>query len=88
MQKTIRSIIHDPTARAVILIVLAVPISFYLGTSPVRRGILYYTGVFAPSLVAAIGAGLAGWSWKWFWLTLLICVVLTGLIQMLTYAFW
>ena len=40
MKKSINAIIQNPTARAVILIVLVAPISFYLGTSPVRRGIL------------------------------------------------
>ncbi|HEY7247397.1 MAG TPA: hypothetical protein VH678_26295 [Xanthobacteraceae bacterium] len=87
MQKSINAIAQNPTARALVLIVLVVPISFYLGTSPVRRGILYYTGVFAPSLVAAIACGLSAWSWKWFWLVLLICVALTALIQMLMYLF-
>jgi hypothetical protein len=81
MQKAISAIVKNPTARAAVLIVLVVPISFYLGTTPVRRGILYYAGVFAPSLVAAIGAGLSAWSWKWFWVVLLICAALTALIQ-------
>ena len=76
-----------PTVRAAVLIVLVAAISFYLGTSPVRRGILYHIGVFAPSLVAAIGAGLSAWSWKWFWLVLLICSALTALIQILFYVF-
>ena len=44
-------------------------------------------GVFAPSLVAAIGAGLSAWSWKWFWLVLLMCGGLTALIQILFYVF-
>ena len=38
---------------------------------------LYYAGVFAPSIVAAVAAGLWTWTWKWFWLMLLTCGVLT-----------
>ena len=57
MQKTINSVLHNPAIRAVILVVLVIPISAYLGTSPVRRGFLYYAGVFAPSIVAAVAAG-------------------------------
>jgi len=87
MRKALDAIVQNPTARAVVLIVLVAPISYYLGTSPVRRGILYYTEVFAPSLVAAIGAGLSAWSWM-FWGVLLISVALTALIQMLAYLFW
>jgi hypothetical protein len=87
MQSVINAIVQNPTVRAAVLIVLVAAISFYLGTSPVRRGILYYMGVFAPSLVAAIGAGLSAWSWKWFWVVLLICAGLTALIQILTYLF-
>jgi len=87
MQKAINAVVQNPTARAVVLIVLVALISSYLGTTPVRRGILYYTGVFAPSLVAAIAAGLAAWSWKWFWLVLLLGGTLTMLIQMLLYVF-
>jgi hypothetical protein len=79
------SIVQNRTVRAAVLIVLVAAISFYLGTSPVRRGVLYHVGVFAPSLVAAIGAGLSAWSWKWFWLVLLICGGLTALIQILFY---
>src|SRR6516165_2279659 len=45
MQSVINSIVQSPTARAAVLIVLVAAISFYLGTSPVRRGILYYMGV-------------------------------------------
>jgi hypothetical protein len=59
MQKMISVIVQNPTVRAAVLIVLVAAISLYLGTSPVRRGILYHIGVFAPSLVAAIGAGLS-----------------------------
>jgi hypothetical protein len=85
MQRAIDAI-RSPTARAAALIVLVAAISFYLGTSPVRRGIMYYTGVFTPSLVAAVGAGLAAWSWKWFWGVLVICAALTVLIQVVMYA--
>jgi hypothetical protein len=87
MQSVINVIVQNPTVRAAVLIVLVAAISFYLGTSPVRRGILYHIGVFAPSLIAAIGAGLSAWSWKWFWLMLLICSALTVLIQILSYVF-
>ena len=68
-----------------ILIVLIIPLSVYLGTSPVRRGFLYYSGVFAPSVVAAIATGLWTWSWKWFWLVLVACSALTLLIQAFVY---
>jgi hypothetical protein len=51
MQSVINVIVQNPTVRAAVLIVLVAVISFYLGTSPVRRGILYHIGVFAPSLV-------------------------------------
>jgi hypothetical protein len=85
MQKPTNSVLQNPAARALILIVLIIPLSVYLGTSPVRRGFLYYTGVFAPSLVAAILTGVWTWSWKWFWLALLACGALTMLIQALLY---
>jgi hypothetical protein len=62
-----------------------IPLSVYLGTSPVRRGFLYYSGVFAPSVVAAIATGLWTWSWKWFWLMLVACSALTLLIQAFVY---
>jgi hypothetical protein len=81
------ALFQNPAIRALILIVLIVPISFYLGTSPVRRGFLYYTGIFAPSLIAAIAAGLWTWSWKWFWITLVVCGALTMLIQTFVYLF-
>jgi hypothetical protein len=87
MQKAVDAIIQSPAIRALVLIVVVLPISFYLGTSPVRRGFLYYAGAFAPSVVAAIVAGLWTWSWKWFFLVLLISVALTALIQMFLYAF-
>lgn len=87
MPSVINVIVQNPTVRAAVLIVLVAAVSFYLGTSPVRRGILYHVGVFAPSLVAAIVAGLSAWSWKWFWLVLLICAGVTALIQMLSYQF-
>jgi hypothetical protein len=87
MRKIVDSIFQHPAARALILIVLVIPLSVYVGSSPVRRGFLYYTGVFAPAFAAAAAAGLWTWSWKWFWLTLVGCGVLTLLIQVvLTYA--
>jgi ABC-type Mn2+/Zn2+ transport system permease subunit len=78
MQNIVNKIVQSPVARALILIVLIIPIGCYLGTIPVRRGILYYLGVFAPSVVMAIAAGLWTWSWKWFWVALAICLVLTA----------
>jgi hypothetical protein len=88
MQNIVNAIVQSPVARALILIVLIIPISFYLGTIPVRRGILYYLGVFAPSVVMAIACGLWTWSWKWFWRVLAICVALTIATQALVYLFW
>ena len=87
MQKTVDSVLQNPAARALILILLIIPVSFYLGTSPVRRGLLYYAGAFAPALAAAFAAGLWTWSWKWFWIVLVISIALTTLIQMLSYIF-
>ena len=87
MQKTINSVLQNPAARALILILLIIPVSFYLGTSPLRRGLLYYAGAFAPALAAAFAAGLWTWSWKWFWIVLVISTALTTLIQMLSYIF-
>src|SRR5262245_33927202 len=49
------------------------------------NGFLYYTGIFAPSVVAAIASGLWTWSWKWFWLMLGACSALTILIQIFLY---
>ena len=83
MQKSANGLLQYPIARALILIVLVIPISVYLGTSPVRRGFLYYTGVFASSVVAALAAGLWTRSWKWFWLMLVACGAFTVLIQVL-----
>jgi hypothetical protein len=88
MQKTVDSVLQNPAARALLLILLIVPVSFYLGTSPVRRGLLYYAGAFAPALAAAFAAGLWTWSWKWFWIVLVISIALTVLIQMLSHLFW
>jgi len=87
MQKTVDSVLQNPAARALILILLIVPVSFYLGTSPLRRGLLYYAGAFAPALAAAFAAGLWTWSWKWFWIVLVISIALTTLSQMLSYIF-
>jgi len=87
MQKTVDSVLQNPAARALILILLIIPVSFYLGTSPLRRGLLYYAGAFAPALAAAFAAGLWTWSWKWFWIVLVISTALTTLIQMLSYIF-
>src|SRR5262247_2950199 len=84
MRKTGNSNLQNPATRALVLIVLVILVSVYVGTSPVRRGFLYYTGIFAPSVVAAIASGLWTWSWKWFWLMLGACSALTILIQNIT----
>ncbi len=85
MQSTANGLFQNPIARALILILLVIPVSVYLGASPVRRGFLYYTGIFAPSVVAAVAAGLWTWSWRWFWLMLVACGAVTLLIQILLY---
>ena len=85
MRSSVNGLFQNPIVRALILILLVVPVSVYLGTSPVRRGFLYYTGIFAPSVVAAIATGLWTWSWKWFWLMLVACGAVTVLIQTLLY---
>jgi hypothetical protein len=85
MQSSVNGLFQNPIVRALILILLVIPVSVYLGTSPVRRGFLYYTGIFAPSVVAAIATGLWTWSWKWFWLMLVACGAVTVLIQTLPY---
>jgi len=85
MRKTGNSSLQNPATRALVLIVLVILVSVYVGTSPVRRGFLYYTGIFAPSVVAAIASGLWTWSWKWFWLMLGACSALTILIQIFLY---
>ena len=83
MQSSVSGLFQNRIVRALILILLVIPVSVYLGTSPVRRGFLYYTGIFAPSVVAAIATGLWTWSWKWFWLMLVACGAFTVLIQVL-----
>ena len=45
MQKIVNDLLKNPAARALIVFVLIIPISVYLGTTPIRRGFLYYTGV-------------------------------------------
>jgi hypothetical protein len=85
MHKTVHSVLRNPAARALILIVFVIPISAYLGTSAVRRGFLYHTAIFAPSVVAAIAAGVWTYSWKWFWITLAASGALTMLIEMFLY---
>src|SRR5262249_43410775 len=85
MRKTGNSSLQNPATRALVLIVLVMLASVYLGTSPVRRGFLYYTGIFAPSVVAPSASGLWPWSWKCFWLMLAACSALTILIQIFLY---
>jgi hypothetical protein len=88
MQNTVNAIVQSPVARIIVLLVVIVPISFYLGTSPVRRGLLYYLGVFAPAVVMATAAGLWTWSWRWFWSVLVMGVALTVATQALVYLTW
>jgi len=77
MRKIVDSIFQHPAARVLVLIVLVIPLSVYIGSSSVRRGFLYYTGVSAPAFVVAVAAGLWTWSWKWFLLMLVGCGALT-----------
>jgi hypothetical protein len=86
MRKTVNSVLHNPATRVIILIALIIPISVYPSTGPVRRGFMYYTGVFAPSYGAAIAGGPWTWNWKWLWLILVACSsALTILIQTFMY---
>ena len=88
MRNIVDAIVQSPVARTLVLLVVIIPISFYLGTIPVRHGIMYYLGVFTPAVVMAIAAGLWTWSWRWFWLVLAACVVLTAVTQALAYLIW
>jgi hypothetical protein len=88
MQGIVDAIVRNTAARTIILFVVIIPISFYLGTSPVRRGILYYLEVFAPSVVLAIGVGLWTWSWRSSLAALSIGVLLTLATQGFVYLFW
>ena len=88
MQSIVNAVVQSAAFRALILIVVIIPISFYLGTSPVRRGILYYLEVFAPSVVIAIAVGLLTWSWKRSSIVLAMCMLLTIVTQTLTFLFW
>ncbi|MBR0695532.1 hypothetical protein [Bradyrhizobium lablabi] len=83
-----KNLAKSPAARALVLLLLVVPLSAYLGTSTVRRGILYYLDVFAPAAVAAIAIGLWTWSWRWFCYALAISVVLTVLTQSIARLVW
>jgi hypothetical protein len=85
MQEALNTFFQNRAARTVVLIVLILPISAYLGTIPVRSRFLHYTGIFAPGLVAAVGLGLWTWSWKWFGVALVVLVALTTLIQILIF---
>ena len=58
MQKTVNSVLHNPATRALILVVLVIPISAYLGTSPVRRGFLYYARAMDLELEMVLGRAL------------------------------
>ena len=88
MQNIVNAIVQSPVARIIVLLVVIVPISFYLGTSPVRRGLLYYLGVFAPAVVMATAAGLWTWTWTWFWSVLVMGLALTVATQALVYLIW
>jgi len=78
-------VVQSPIAGALVVLVLIVPVSVYLGTSTVRRGVLYYLEVFAPSVVLGVAVGLWAWSRKWFFYALLIGVALTALTQFILY---
>jgi hypothetical protein len=75
----------SPKVRAHVVILLVVPLSIYLRTSTVRRGMLYYFGMFAPSVVLGVGVGLWTWSRKWFGYALAVGMALTVLTQSLLY---
>src|SRR5437868_4186436 len=85
MKDIAKVIAQSRTARALVVCLLIVPLSIYLGTSTVRRGILYYLGIFAPSVVLGVAVGLWTWSWNWFCYALAIGVALTALTQCLLY---
>ena len=88
MQSIVNAIVQSTAARTLVLFVVIIPISFYLGTSPVRRGILYYSEVFTPSVVVAIAVGLWTWSWKSFSVVLVMSALLTIVTQTFVYLFW
>jgi ABC-type Mn2+/Zn2+ transport system permease subunit len=88
MKEIANAIVRSPMAQALIVFVLVVPLSVYLGTSTVRRGLLYFLEAFAPAVVLGIAAGLWTWSWKWFWSALAISAALTLLTQFLVSMFW
>ena len=77
--------VQSPIARGLVVLVQIFPVSVYPGTSTVRRGILYYLEVFAPSAVLGVAVGLWSWSWKWFGYALLIGAAMTALTQCLLY---
>lgn len=88
MKDIAKLIVQSSTARTLVVLLLIVPLSNYLGTSTVRRGILYYLELFAPSVVLGVAIGLWTWSWKWFCYALVIGVGLTALTQSLMYLLW
>lgn len=77
------AIVQNKVVRTVILLAIIVPVSAYLGSGPIRRGILYYLEIFAPSVVLAAAVGLWTWSWKLFGSVLATCVLLTAAVQIL-----
>jgi ABC-type Mn2+/Zn2+ transport system permease subunit len=87
MKNVASTIVQNPAARAFVMVLLVAPISAYLGTSTVRRGILYYLEVFAPAVVLGIAIGLWSWSLRWFWSALAIGVAVTVLTQGIAYLF-
>jgi hypothetical protein len=88
MKDLVRVFVENPKARALVVLLLVVPLSIYLGTSTVRRSLLYDFEVFAPSLVLGVAVGLWTWSWKWFGYAIAIGVALTSLTQSLMYLLW
>jgi hypothetical protein len=57
MKDLAKAIVQSPMARALVMLLLIVPLGAYLGTSTVRRGILYYLEVFAPAVCLDLLSG-------------------------------
>ena len=82
------TIVQSRAIRALVLAAVIIPLSFYLGTSTIRRGFFYYLEGAAPAVVLASAVGLWTWSWKSFATVLTTCVLMTVLVQALVYLFW
>lgn len=88
MKNIAKAIVQSPVVRTLVVLVPVAVLSLYLGTSPVRRGILYYLGVFAPAVVLGIAVGLWTWSLKWFCYALALGALVTVLTQSVVSLFW